>query len=184
MSQTAHAEADPFLKATEPISVRPHRRRAGRWTTALTLAAGLPALLVGCGGSDNKSDAQAPTPSSTAASPNSAGPSTTAKAGEFLTEWSQKDVRSFDNYVDASGRGPDIPAGTRVLVRCYVEGPKDAAPSAEGQWYLLAGPEPWEDKYAATNPFNNGDAPGTVYGQGASINPDARACRADELPKP
>lgn len=84
---------------------------------------------------------------------------------------------TFGDYRHAAEPGPFLPKGTKVLVRCVVQGPKAAAPSAEGVWYDIIGPKQFAGEYAAANTFENGDTSGPLSSQPA-VDPRLDRCGA------
>lgn len=62
---------------------------------------------------------------------------------------------TFKSYVNASGEGPAIGAGSSVEVTCRVYAPQIESSEPEGFWYLLHS-SPWNDQYyAVANTFFN-----------------------------
>lgn len=79
---------------------------------------------------------------------------------------------TFQNYFNASGQGPTVPAMGYVEISCKVH-PSSTIASAnpDGYWYRIASP-PWNNQYyAVANTFWNGDTPGvTPYTHNTDFN--------------
>ncbi len=96
-------------------------------------------------------------------------------------------VNVFSDYRNASGRRDAVIAkGAQVAVRCVVmDGPVEAAPSANGKWYLLVGPGDLTNTFAAANTFvNNSDLTRPLSEQNEvdpAILSDKRICTPTDL---
>lgn len=68
---------------------------------------------------------------------------------------------TFQNYSNASGQGPTVPAMSTVEISCKVHPPSTiASANPDGYWYRIAS-APWNNQYyAVANTFWNGDTPG------------------------
>jgi len=117
----------------------------------------------------------------------SARPSASAGAKLYTEVQQFGDVHIFGDYRNASARRDvAIAKGAEVLVRCVVtDGPVEAAPSANGKWYLLAGPGELKDNFAAANTFvNNSDLTKPLNEQNEvdpAILADNRICTPEDL---
>jgi len=75
----------------------------------------------------------------------------------------KRPVNTFLNYHNASGVGPQIPAGTWVEVSCRVYDPFIGTANPDGWWYRIQSP-PWNNSYySPANVFMNGDPYGGPY---------------------
>jgi hypothetical protein len=99
-------------------------------------------------------------PSSPAGTPSSPAPPQTVWYEQVTPN---HPVNTFTTYHNASGVGPQIPAGQVVQVSCRVYDPTIGTVNPDGYWYRIASP-PWNNAYyAAANVFLNGDPPGGPY---------------------
>lgn len=128
------------------------RERNWRLIAAVTSSAGL-AAISGCGGQKQVETVTVTTPGKIAKPlsrktllPHSRHP-----------EIEQFGANTFANYFSASGQGPFLDIGARVVVDCIQIGPVAAAPSVHGKWYHLIGPETDRGYFVAANTFENGN---------------------------
>lgn len=82
---------------------------------------------------------------------------------------------TFGDYEHAAEPGPYLPLHAKVLVSCVAQGPKAAAPSAEGLWYFIKAPAKFAGEFAAANTFENGDTSGPLSQQPA-VDPRLGRC--------
>lgn len=76
---------------------------------------------------------------------------------ELHSEIEQFGANTFTDFNNASGIGPYLKIGAKVVVDCIATGPVDAAPSVHGKWYHIEGPKPYSNLYVAANTFENGN---------------------------
>jgi hypothetical protein len=127
---------------------------------------GLGLVGAGCGKSNSNDEKPPQLPTGTAV----------LLPGSRHAEIQQFGANAFTNYYDASGIRARIRLGTKVLVDCLATGPKAAAPSTEGRWYHLQGPDPYTGLYAAANTFKNGDVRGVPLDQQNPVDPNVPKC--------
>jgi hypothetical protein len=72
-------------------------------------------------------------------------------------EIEQFGANTFANYLNASGMGPHLDIGSRVVVDCLQTGPVTATPTVHGKWYHLIDPAADKGYFVAANTFENGN---------------------------
>jgi hypothetical protein len=93
--------------------------------------------------------------------------------GKVFKEVQQFGAPAFADITHASDPTVTIPQGKVVDVECVATGPIEAAPSAKGKWYRLAGE--YAGRFAATNTFENGSTTGSLESQPA-VDPLVPPC--------
>lgn len=117
-----------------------------RRTFGKVILTGSLAVLSACGGGHSltsKETITKPTAPSTVPGVNpEPGPSVLLKGSNHI-EIEQFGTSTFTDYTHAYGVGPKLAVGTKVIVDCIAIGPVAAAPSTNGKWYHIEGPEPY-----------------------------------------
>jgi len=123
------------------------KKRETNWRVFAAVASSVGvAAVAGCGGGQKTVETVTVT---------TPGPGATAPHEYVETE--QFGADTFANYRNASGKGPHLDVGARVVVDCLQTGPVAAAPSVHGKWYHLIAPEADRGYYVAVNTFENGN---------------------------
>lgn len=149
-------------------SLKPDR---GFVRSSVLLASGALAL-AGCGGHTVTVTEGAPT--QRAHVETKPGPAVLLK-GSRHEEIEQFGAETFADYTHASGIGPYLVKGAKVIVDCVATGPVAAAPSAKGKWYHMEAPNTDAGYFAAANTFENGDTSGPLSSQPA-VDPAVPEC--------